>query len=285
VIAGVLVVRAERPAPDRAVPRWQRWAAWALFGFTAAIALASKHTNAGTVGAVGLSALLISLPAGSIVQTGFWLGVGGRVLRGAGAAALAFGVFYLLTPAWWGDPFMRAVEIAKLRTDLLDAQVNIIGGYADRADATAGFLRQTFGLHGQYYEVAEWGGFVGGEIVAYEASGLAGVLIPGDAAAVAFAALTVVGGLRLVLRPGPGNGRSAALVFVWAGAMLASALLVTPLEWQRYYLPAIAAVCVLAGQAARRPVSLMPDRAGPPGQQDPQGFPDPQGRAGPPSAA
>lgn len=62
-------------------------------------------------------------------------------------------------------------------------------------------------------------------------------------------ALTLVGFWAL-LRDHATSGAIRWVIGVWALAMFASTALLTPLEWQRYYIPAYPAVGLLASYGA-----------------------------------
>lgn len=234
--------------------RERRWRMALLLGAAAGLALASKHTAAFTVIAVFGAAALYPLVA--------WImekfqpadrSVGSRravtlqtyiLLLIAGVIALA--VFYALNPAWWGDPVARLQTVLDLRADLLAGQTAAFGGYAGAADALGGFFRQVFVNLPQYYELPVWGEYLAGQIAAYEASPWRGVSLGGSlAGGIVLGLLTLAGGWAL-LRGGSAPGATRWLVGLWALAMLATTALLTPLEWQRYYLPAYPVVGLLA---------------------------------------
>jgi 4-amino-4-deoxy-L-arabinose transferase-like glycosyltransferase len=204
------------------------WGAALALGLAAGLTVASKHTGVFTLIAVGVG---VSLRGREVGVRG-WL----MLLFAAGIAALTF---YALNPAWWSDPISRAGDVLRLRQDLLRGQTDAFGGYANTGDALAGFWRQTFTAAPQYYEISAWGDYIGGAIRAYEASIWRGVGV----GAALLAPLTVIGAiflLRVTERP------LRLLIGMWALVTLLSALLLTPLEWQRYYLPVYPPLLLLA---------------------------------------
>ncbi len=211
-------------------PSWPRWGLpLALaFGLLGGLALASKHTALFTVGALWLAltgALAYRLLRVTRAGALRW------VLSGLAALAVTLGTFYALNPAWWGDPVGRAQTVLELRQDLLRGQTAFFGGYADFADQTAGFFRQAFTVQPQYYQVESWREPLAEAIRAYEAGGCAGLSV-GALGGLAWLIASAVGVGALLRR-----GASGALLLVWGAVMLSLTWLITPLEWQRYYLP------------------------------------------------
>lgn len=217
------------------------WLWAALFGLCAGLALASKHT-----------ALLAVVPLGAAVLG--WVLVterkqGGRALSAralqmALAALVAGGVFYTLNPAWWGGSLDRLSDVLRLRSDLLAGQMAAFGGYAGPLDAVVGFLRQSFAPAAQYFEVAAWGEWLAPQIAAYESSLLAGVTAPWLWASGSL----VLGGAGLwALWRGRGLPEARWIAAIWLISALTAALLLTPIEWQRYYLPVYPPLVVAMG--------------------------------------
>ncbi|MCK6576750.1 MAG: glycosyltransferase family 39 protein [Anaerolineae bacterium] len=219
--------------------RSRSWGAALLLALAAGLALASKHTAAFTLIAVyGGCLTLLSLEMlrrrdRHILGGLIWL-----VL----SALLALGLFYALNPAWWGDPVGRAGQVLALRSDLLAGQAAAFGGYGDTGAALSGWLRQAFLPPAQYYEVPSWANYISGEINAYEASvfdgvrdlkaaGLEGVLFD------LLLPLQVVAGLGALLGGRSVERRTRVMLLTWAVITALTTALLTPLEWQRYYLP------------------------------------------------
>mgnify|MGYP001227009242 FL=1 len=211
---------------------WMRrhdWRSALLLGTAAGLAIASKHPAVFTVGVVfvvcGIDAL--------IRRRG--------LLRLIAAALTAGAVFFLLNPAWWSDPIGAAGELIRLRSNLLAGQAAAFGGYPSTVDAFGGFFRQTFGWMPQYFEIDSWSSYIGDQIARYESSGLAGVI--GGVMPFLVGLMAALGAFALIHRVGDRSVRM--LIGAWAAVMFASAL-ISPLEWQRYYLSAILAVIVLS---------------------------------------
>ncbi len=135
---------------------------------------------------------------------------------------------------------------ARLRADLLTGQTAAFGGYASPGEALGGFFRQVFVNPPQYYEIPAWGGYLADAIARYQNTVWAGVSLGGSTVGgIGLLALTGIGGWSLVSdRKVP--DRTRWLIGLWALVMLISTALLTPLEWQRYYLPAYPAVGLLA---------------------------------------
>jgi hypothetical protein len=206
-----------------------------LLGLFSGLALASKHTAAVTLlGVFGGLALarLRRLPA--LIAVGL----------------LALMIFYALNPAWWGDPLARLSSVLALRTELLTGQVSAFGGYVGLLDQVGGFLRQGLWPMPQYYEVSAWAGFIGEPIRAYEAATWTGLRLAGLDAGLFILAIVGVGGLLRRWRE-----PAARVALAWMGATLLFVLLLTPLEWQRYYLPAypVMILCAAYGLASLWP--------------------------------
>ncbi len=251
--------------------RRRNWIGALALGLAAGLTVASKHTGAFTVvavfGLVGVVALFTPSPSLSQKanltphppllkererQTSpdkpLSLGRGGRgevavrlpgvmlILLAAFVAALTF---YALNPAWWGDPLSRASDVLRLRQDLLAGQTATFGGYADFGAALAGFWRQVFVTPPQYFEVAGWDVYLADQISAYEGSIWHGLHV----GALILVPLVLIGIVYLMRK----TERSLrVLISGWALVVLASVLLLTPIEWQRYYLPAYPPVLLLA---------------------------------------
>ncbi len=201
-----------------------------FLGAAMGIALAAKHTNLFAVVSVVIGCAVSVLMARQP----------GRLLPLMLAGVVGAVVFLLLNPAWWSNPLGTATEILRLRTTLLQIQTDVFGQYAGIGEQLAGFWRQGVVGRPMYYEVVGWEGTIGGQILRYEATGLAGFRVP----AWLFAPLSAIG-LVSVIR---GHGTLARwVVLAWVLLPAALTLLLTPLEWQRYYLPAVLGLCLLAG--------------------------------------
>jgi hypothetical protein len=217
------------------------WLWAALFGLCAGLAIAAKHTAALAVVPLGMAALGWALWAGRGKGSRVGLARLLQLTLAGGVAALAF---YLLNPVWWGDPLARVPEVLQLRSELLAGQTAAFGGYAGPLDALAGFLRQSFAPAPQFYEAPGWTDWIASPIAAYESSLLAGVTSPGWWAV----ASLILGGAGIwTLVRGPGRPEARWIAGFWLAVALAGALLLTPIEWQRYYLPVYPALAVVMG--------------------------------------
>ena len=225
------------------------WRSILALGLATGLALASKHTAVFTVAAVFFACAIYIFTR--TIRT--WRVVPVLIyLRYFLAAILALVVFILLNPAWWDDPIARVGTVLHLREDLLAGQTVAFGGYVDFADKFAGFLRQSFLVLPQYYEVSGWQNFIGDQITRYEASVWRGVSIGGSFLGALILCVMIAIGVWALLR-GRKTGLAARwLVGVWALAMLLSTLFLTPIEWQRYYLPIYPVIGLLLGLGVSR---------------------------------
>lgn len=160
------------------------------------------------------------------------------------AALLSLVVFFALNPVWWDSPLDRFTDVLDARTDLLDTQIGLFGGYADFGDQLAGFLRQVFAVPPQYYEAPQWGEFIAAPIHLYAQTPWTGISFGAfDGLLLVFLLLTGVWNLfadysiRRDVR---------WVIGVWALVVMLAALLLTPLEWQRYYIGAMPPLGVIA---------------------------------------
>ena len=109
----------------------------------------------------------------------------------------------------------------------------------------SGFFNHVFIGQPQYFEIAGWENYISDQIAAYEASPWAGIAIGGSIiGGLLLLTLTLIGFARLFVRSAILSG-ARMIVLVWAVAALASTLLLTPLDWARYYLPAVPVVGLL----------------------------------------
>lgn len=246
VLTGVWWMKTLTPALSAAASgrgKSHRWLAAATLGLTAGLALASKHTALLTVAAV------FGVTGGYSIYR--WVKDSRAGTRSAAflqvimAAFIVAAVFLALNPAWWSAPLQMPGVVLQLRAELLQTQVEVFGGYAGLAEQIGGFWRQVFVALPQYYEVAGWETYIGDQITRYEASPWRGVSVGGSATGGVLLGVMMVVGVWALLR---GRGRTAArlVVGVWALVVIVATLVLTPLEWQRYYLPVYPAVGLLA---------------------------------------
>lgn len=214
-----------------------RWHWAILLGIAAGMTVASKHT-----GALALVALFGT--GGGYALAESWRGrrLAVRSLAQlAVAGALALMVFYMLNPAWWGDPVSRAQTILSLRTDLLDNQRLYFYNYANAGERLDAYWRNVFIGLPQYYEVNEWRGWIGEQIEAYERSlwgGVGGSALTGLLSA-GLVMIALWRAVRARRRAGDPRQKARVVVIAWFAITSALVIAVTPIEWQRYYLPAL----------------------------------------------
>ncbi len=213
------------------------------FGAVSGLAVASKHPALVTV-----AALFLALALEPLIRPGGTLrGIFDRraIIRLAAAGLVALIVFLALNPAWWSAPLAMPEKILAQRTDLLNGQVQAYGGYGGPLDRLRGLVNQAFFAAPQYYEVPYWRGFIGDQIAQYEASGLAG-RGTGPLWGAALAAACGAGLIALARAwHGPAWG-----VLVWVSVTALALLIMTPLAWQRYYLPLQPPLAVIEGCGA-----------------------------------
>jgi 4-amino-4-deoxy-L-arabinose transferase-like glycosyltransferase len=225
------------------------WRSTLALGIAGGLAIASKHTAIFTVGAIFFACAIYIFTR--TIRT--WRVVPVLIyLRSVLAAILVGLVFLLLNPAWWGDPLGRAGTVLHLREDLLKGQTAVFGGYVDFPDKVAGFLRQSLLVLPQYYEVSGWENFIGDQIARYEASVWRGVSIGGTILGAALLCVIIGVGVWALVRGRKTRLAARWLVGVWTMVMLLSTLLLTPIEWQRYYLPIYPAIGLLLGLGLTR---------------------------------
>lgn len=240
-----------------------------LLGIISGLAISAKHTALFTVipvfMAVGVYALaelsgrvaelsLMRRFAPQPTHTGR-----GLIIRMAITGLLALSVFYMLHPVWWGDPFTRAGQVYEARKGILDGQVAAFGGYDNRIDQFAGFVRQAFTGSPQYYEAPDWGNYITDQIDAYDGSLLRGLsigeLLPGRLLLVAFTLMGVWALWQQIK-----TSSAAWVVGLWGVFVLAASALTTPLEWQRYYLMCYPVIGLWAAQGAAWLIEPVPVR-------------------------
>lgn len=213
----------------------------ALFAVIGGVAVASKHTAVITV-----IALIVALVTEPLVRRGGTPPNLRRLARWIGALGVIGLVFLALNPAWWRDPWRMPGRVLHERTALLNGQVDAFGGYDGPGDRIAGWARQLLWAGPQYFEAPGWDATIREEIEQYEASGLGG-RGGGPLWGALLATLLIAGAAWLIRR-----WRESAVwvTLVWAAFVVLSVGVATPIEWQRYYLPAQAPLAVIAGIGA-----------------------------------
>jgi hypothetical protein len=215
-----------------------------LLGIAAGLAFASKHTGLLTVaavfGGIGLFSLIRAGLSGTIIAA----------TKLGGAFILMLAVFFVLNPVWWSDPLPMPGRILSARAALLKGQTEAFGGYTDTGERAAGLIREMFAAPPQYYEVKEgWSVWLADAIKTYEGNLLSGV------SNLAFS--TLIGALFLVgcwraLRHW--HEPTSFVLLVFAVLSIAAIFVATPVNWQRYYLPLVAPVALLAGMGVSRQI-------------------------------
>lgn len=247
---GLLRTQARPESSNRA-----RWAWAAALGVAAGFALACKHTTLITVAIVFGVALVEPLVRRGSAGARF---DAAHLARLVVAGALAIGVFLALNPAWWPDPLNMPERVLDARTRLIEGQRVGYGGYNTWGERVRGLVDQAFFAGNQYYEVAVWQEWIGGEIEAYEANGLLigrpTGLVWGGLVAVAFACGLVALARRWWQGP-------ALLALAWPLLTALALLIATPFEWQRYYLPLQPGIAVVAAAGVAWVVERIGERA------------------------
>ncbi len=228
--------------------RHRRWWQYALLGACAGLAIAAKHSSAFTVAIVFLALVALSV----YERLGNRDGRDMRWLAGiltAGIVTLL--VFYLLNPGWWDAPLASAGEVLSERSELLQRQVGVYGGYQSLGQGAKGFFRFVLQAEAQYFEDRQWADYpeISAQIQIYENSGWAGALIGDHALAGIAMSLLVVAGIFLLLRDGDINLQNRALLLIWGGGGAATVFALTPLPWARYYLPVLPFALMMAAYA------------------------------------
>ncbi len=239
LLIGVAVWIAQRVSarsPNDFPPLSLTLAPYALLGVIAGLTVAAKHTGVIAVVAVFAALLWIAWP-----QMG-WRALAWLIIAGL----LALLTFFVLNPAYWSDPLAVARAVLVDRSALLARQIQSDpAAYSSPLQRIAGTLTEPLIGAPQYYEAPTWNGVIDDAIRAYEASPWGG-WPPWVGVVVTFAALIGLGGVvfRAVRKADP----AARVLVIWFGAELAGALAV-PIRWQRYYLPMLLPMLVLAAYA------------------------------------
>ena len=219
----------------------RKWWNYALLGIVSGFAISAKHPNAAVV-ALTFLALASWTGIESLKTQGQRREAVMKTAAGLVAAAmLTAAIFLTLNPAWWRSPLAAASETMSERLRLLDTQVEHFGGYESGMEKVIGFWRHVFVGETLYFEAESWANVdeIKAQIETYENSGWAGAKIGGGVAAgLLSSALTAAGTLHFARdrRISPGL---RWLIVVWGGGIALITTLVTPLTWERYYLPVL----------------------------------------------
>ena len=236
----LIAIHISKRREQEAAISWRWWLALIL---SSALALASKH-SAGIFVASGFGWILLA------DLTRDRRRVAKSIARLALSTVLVLALFVAFSPALWRNPLDRFQDLLTVRRDLIDIQANADpDAPISLGERIEGFVMQPFIEKPAHFEVASWGEAqpIVDEIERFDASPLSGARfgvwlgLP--------LTLLAGGGLALLLwaRLRVSKTHTSGLL-LWLGITAAS-LLVNPLPWQRYYLPLIPIVTLLAGFA------------------------------------
>ena len=222
----------------RYVRRLDFWGA-VLMGLAAGLALSAKHTNLFVVIAVMGGCI-----AYAFIERGRFTDPLLPAAHGLLAVAVGAAVFLVFNPVWIGrSPVGLGRAVLAERKDMLQSFVSVYGGYPDAASQAAGAFRETFVVEPQYFEVPKFGPPIAEQISSYERSGLEGISIGGSTVGgFVVLCLVLVGARRFVYSPLAREQK--AVVAIWSLASAIPILVLTPLEWQRYYMPVFPVVAL-----------------------------------------
>lgn len=232
-----------------AFARRQTWPRAIGLGLVTGLAVATKHPAAFTAAGsyVGLLIAVVFFQRQSQQISAGTRTPLHALLKLSTAALLGFAVLVLLNPIWWSDPVTRASQVIEARSGLLDEQAALFGGYDSFSEQIDGFLRHTLSPRPQYFEVQVWVDYIGGQIREYERSFFVGPNVsevPGfSILLIVFAVVGVVHLLRV-------RSSAAYVLICWAAVMVMTTTLLTPLDWQRYYLMMYPVLALFLGLGA-----------------------------------
>ncbi|HLY26839.1 MAG TPA: phospholipid carrier-dependent glycosyltransferase [Aggregatilineales bacterium] len=250
IATGLIVSECRNSSSSTSVPtRWANQRAWIALGLASGFALASKHILVITL--FGVFAAILLLKRRHILQT-----LALCVLAGV----LALIAFLALNPAWWSAPLVVPGEVLRLREDLANGQIEQYGGYSSTGQRLSALISDVFSPPQYYEDQRGWPQWIAPQIAAYEASGFEGITWSGIGIALAYM-LGIAGFVVWVTRalqrqPLPGGNKSGhrespSLILVWV-VLISSIIgiyILTPLPWQRYYLPLAAPLALAVGAA------------------------------------
>lgn len=219
--------------------RYRKWWLFILLGIVSGLALSAKHPNAVIIALVfvacGSYVVLYGLRQFKTVKRDSLKFIGGLILSGI----LTLSVFYATNPAWWGDPLNRATKVLELRNDLLDIQIKQFDTYFTASDQFKGLINFVFVAKPQYFEVPQWAQFtqITAQIEQYEQSLWSGVAIGGSTIGGLILAMLVGFGIIHFARNSMIQTESRWFILIWGIGIVIITFVITPLEWQRYYLP------------------------------------------------
>jgi 4-amino-4-deoxy-L-arabinose transferase-like glycosyltransferase len=234
------------------VSKKAHWYGYVALGIAGGLALASKHTSlfvlVAVFGALGLQTLWQYRQQS--LRRLLWLVASG---------ALVLSIFYALNPAWWGNPITRAQGVLAERQTLLEGQIATFGGYESFGEQVGAWLRQSFMVEPMYYEVDSWvnSSQAVEDIGDYTGQWYAGIA-PMWLCGIALAILSVMGLWANIQKLRQGH-LSFGILLAWMAMMVVLTLIVTPLEWQRYYLPMYPVIAWLVAMGISARISITHD--------------------------
>ncbi len=236
------IISQKRAAGERVSWRW-----WLGLVVAAGLALASKNTAV-----LYVAAALGWILAADVLRRD-WRGALRTGARLALVSGLAIGLWLALSPGMWNEPLDRLRDLVSVRADHMGRQVRgVNNGASPLTDRLAHLVTEPFIAPPSHYEVQAWDRLepIQREIAAYMASPLSGVQFGafGGMLLTFCAGLGAVVGFAPRLRPPVPPVHYAGLL-LWL-AVNAVVLMLNPLPWQRYFLPLIPVVTLLAGVGA-----------------------------------
>ncbi len=254
IATGLIVSQRRNSTSSTSVPAHHaiQWH-WIALGVASGFALASKHILVITIAGVFAALLLLDFIANRCRVIATLLGC-------MASGALALLIFFLLNPAWWSAPLVVPGEVLRLRQDLAVGQVQQYGGYTSTTQRVAALLTDVFRAPQYYEDQRGWPQWIAPQIAAYEASGLQGIAWSDVGIAALYVVtlgLGVLLGIRWIRRLRPRNAllvlisnyRSHIFVYVVLIIVFIGIYILTPLPWQRYYLPLAAPLAIVVGAA------------------------------------
>jgi len=208
-----------------------------LLGLAVGLTIASKHTDLLIVAAALCAIVTFPLLTQRLMRT---ISAG---LIASGALVVAALVFLALNTAWWSQPLAMPKIVLEKRQEIISEQISSYGAFDSTGARFDALVRESLVPPPQYYEATKgWPDWIGGQINQYELAGLAG--ISGHLWILIVGLLRIAGLIRGLLcwrRAG------VFVVLCWVAITAIGLYVLTPFDWQRYYLPMAAPVAVLCG--------------------------------------
>ena len=217
----------------------RKWWQFIILGLIAGYAIASKHPNAIVIGLICVAYFTLGLREVSRAKYSQWQSLakmnGGIILAGI----FTLLSFYVLNPAWWEMPIESGRQALSLRNELLQMQTQTFDSYSTVAERVEGFFNFVFIAQPQYFEDAQWTTYseISQQIQAYHQTPWSGFAIGGSQlGGIVVLLLTLFGILHFSRNPSI-RADSRWVILVWGIGICMITFLLTPLSWQRYYLP------------------------------------------------